>query len=104
METSDSISIQGNFYCCRLVKLHRKIYTASLNLAYFTTKMWEFKNNRMFWLSEQLHPNDYKDFSFDNIKDIDIKQFYRNAYYGARTYILKDSPERRPQARTNYKR
>jgi hypothetical protein len=72
-------------------------------LFYFVTNTWEFKNDRMFWLREQILPADENEFPMKNIENTDVKEFFTAATKGGLVHLLKES-EDRTQARKFYRR
>jgi hypothetical protein len=86
-----------------LLKLQRRIFIASIALFHFTSNSWEFKNDRMLWLREQILPSDKKQFCIDDVEYVDEKQFYMAATNAASIYLLKES-EDKTQARKHYTR
>jgi len=73
-------------------------------LSSFTTKSWDFTNDKLLWLRTQLPPCDSKHFLLDRIETFDPISFVRNSILGARIYLLKESTDTFPQARRHFRR
>ena len=57
-------------------------------LSYFTLNSWNFKNDKILWLQEQV-PEDDKAFSLLETKDFDVDLFIAHSLYGVYQYLLK---------------
>jgi hypothetical protein len=93
----------GNLFSFRMLRLQRRIFSATIALFHFTSKSWDFKNNKMLWLREQILPSDKKDFGIDGAENIDIKQYFTVATNAAAVYLLKESKDK-THARKHYTR
>jgi hypothetical protein len=93
----------GKVTCFRLLKVQQRIFIASMALFHFTSNSWDFKNDMLFWLREQILPADRKEFGMDGIEYTDEKQFYISAKKGASVYLLKE-PEDKTRAKKHYRR
>jgi len=71
-------------------------------LSYFTTKSWVFTSNKLLWLRTQVLPCDSKHFQLDRIENFEPTEYYKNALWGARMYLLKEGAETLPRARRHY--
>jgi hypothetical protein len=87
----------------RLLKLQQRIFVASMAVFHFTCNSWEFKDDMMMWLREEIHPADKNEFGIDGIEYTDEKQFLIAAIKGASVYLLKE-PEDKTQARRHCRR
>jgi hypothetical protein len=92
-----------NLPCFRLLRIQRRIFSASIAFLHFTSNTWEFKNSNMLWLSEQILPSDKDDFGIDGFKNVDVKQYCKVFTNAAAVYLLKES-ENRTHARKHYTR
>lgn len=87
------------------MNLQRKIYHANQALAYFILNVWEFKNRNLYSLNEGLKEVDKVRFQFDyEIPDIVVLEYFAQAIYGARKYLIKETDEDLPMARIRFKR
>jgi hypothetical protein len=71
-------------------------------LAYFMTKSWVFKNDKLLGLRTKVPPCDSKHFQLDALETIDTETYFKNALEGGRLYLLKEGPETWPRARRHY--
>lgn len=81
-----------------MVNVQRKISTGLKLLQYYTTKDWDFRNERFQEMSDKLNSTDQEifDTSVSQVNwDIYISDYIR----GMRTYILGESDETLPYAR-----
>lgn len=81
-----------------LVNVQRKISTGLKLLQYYTTKDWDFRNERFQEMSDKLNSTDQEifDTSVSQVNwDIYISDYIR----GMRTYILGESDDTLPYAR-----
>lgn len=81
----------------RLLKIQRKIYIANMALQYFITRDWTFINDKSLKLEQSLLSKDVEAFSFGP-QDIDPYQYFKQATYGSRQYLLKEDISTLPQA------
>lgn len=109
-DTSNSVTFEfcdeensGKLTCFRLLKLQKRVFMASIALSHFTTRSWEFNNDKMFWLREQILPCDKKAFGLDDIEYTDDKEFYMASKKGATVYLLKECADE-TRARKHYTR
>jgi len=73
-------------------------------MSYFSQKSWVFTNGKLLWLRTQVPPCDTKHFQLDRIETIDATEFFKNASWEAKLYLLKEGTETLPRARRHYKR
>lgn len=83
-----------------MVRLQTKLYKATKCLQYFSTHQWNFRDDNVRRLSEQLSPEDREIFMFD-VKQIDWTSYLERYILGIRTFILKESPDTLPAARSH---
>ena len=73
-------------------------------LSFFTTKSWDFTNDKLLWLRTQVPRCDSKHFLLDRIETLDFPTFLRNCMWGARLYLLNEKTDAIPQAKKHLKR
>lgn len=66
-------------------------------LQYFITRDWTFINDKSVKLEQSLLPKDVEAFSFGP-QDIDPYEYFKQATYGSRQYLLKEDISTLPQA------
>jgi hypothetical protein len=93
----------GNLFSFRMLRLQRRIFSASIALFHFTSNSWEFKNNKMLWLREQILPSEKKEFGTYDFENTDLKQYFTVGTNAAALYLLKESKDR-THARKHYTR
>jgi hypothetical protein len=71
-------------------------------LSYFSTNSWNLKNAKFLQLRTQVPTCDRMHFNLDEFENIDIKEFYKNAIFGAKLYLLKEGADTLPSARRHY--
>ncbi|XP_011297731.1 putative fatty acyl-CoA reductase CG5065 [Fopius arisanus] len=81
-----------------LVRVQHKVSWGLELLQYYTLKEWDFKNDRMKELRDELLPADKNVFYMDT-KAYDWNEYMKTYVLGARRYILKEDPSTLPQAR-----
>lgn len=86
-----------------MIKVQEKLKKASKCLEYFSTQQWNFKDENVKRLSQQLSPEDRQTFLFD-VKQIDWPTYLENYILGIRHFLLKESPESLPAARSHITR
>ena len=86
-----------------MVRIQAKLDKAATCLEYFSTQQWNFKDENVKRLSQQLSPEDRQTFMFD-VKQIDWPSYLENYILGIRQFILKESPESLPAARSHIAR
>ncbi|XP_043286816.1 fatty acyl-CoA reductase wat-like [Venturia canescens] len=102
-----AIVIDGATMCIgkqpRLLKVYKKIHRFMDVLNYFSTKRWDFANERVNSLHEKMHEEDRRKFFFD-IKSLVWDKYFETYIQGIRTYLIKDPPETLPMARVKWQR
>lgn len=86
-----------------MVRVQKKVSMGLKVLQYYTTKRWEFKNDRSKRLYNAMTKEDQETFFFDctNVNWHD----YISAYIvGTRTYLLQEPISNLPEARKNLRR
>ncbi|KAF5287179.1 hypothetical protein FQR65_LT12308 [Abscondita terminalis] len=82
-----------------VAKMYGKLEKTVTLVSYFTTRQWLFKNDNTKNLLANLDEEDRKIFGF-NMKEIDWDAYASVYVKGARKYLLKESIETLPQARS----
>lgn len=82
-----------------MVRLQSKLSKASECLEYFCTRQWNFRDDNIRQLSEQLSPEDRETFMFD-VKQINWPSYLEHYILGIRQFILKENPDTLPAARS----
>ncbi|XP_020291375.1 putative fatty acyl-CoA reductase CG5065 [Pseudomyrmex gracilis] len=82
-----------------MVRLQSKLSKASQCLEYFCTRQWNFRDDNIRQLSEQLSPEDRETFMFD-VKQINWPLYLEQYILGIRQFILKENPDTLPAARS----
>ncbi|XP_011297735.1 putative fatty acyl-CoA reductase CG5065 [Fopius arisanus] len=83
-----------------MLRVQAKLSKAASCLEYFTTQQWNFRDDNVRKLGEQLSPEDRQIFMFD-VKQIDWPSYLENYILGIRHFILKESPDTLPAARSH---
>nr|XP_016995501.2 putative fatty acyl-CoA reductase CG5065 [Drosophila takahashii] len=81
-----------------LLNVQRKVSMGLKLLQYYTTKDWEFRNERFQEMSSQLNALD-QDLFDTSVGQVNWETYISNYIVGMRTYILGESEETLPQAR-----
>ncbi|XP_017888866.1 putative fatty acyl-CoA reductase CG5065 isoform X2 [Ceratina calcarata] len=81
-----------------LVKVQRRVNAGIELVQYYTTKQWDFRNDRMRHLQEELNSSDREEFFMDT-KSISWDDYLCRYIQGTRKYCLKDDPSTLPRAR-----
>jgi hypothetical protein len=71
-------------------------------VSYFTTNSWVLKNYKLMQMWTQVPTYDRMHFCLNEFENLDILEFYRNAIWGARLYLLKEGADTFPHARRHY--
>lgn len=87
-----------------LLNIQRKLYRAVKAVKYFSSQSWEFRNNNLQLLRQNLLPADTKEFNMDDFELIDFKQFFSDTLEVVRQVILKEPPRTTPEGWTHYRR
>lgn len=72
-----------------MVRLQRKLVAASTVFEYFTTKVWNFKVERVIEMTQLLCPQDQKTFYVLHI-DYDIDEYMTHCILGSRKFCMKE--------------
>ncbi|KAL0122058.1 hypothetical protein PUN28_007086 [Cardiocondyla obscurior] len=83
-----------------MVRVQTKLSKAAKCLEYFSTKQWNFRDDNVRRLGEQLSPEDRETFMFD-VRQIDWPSYLKHYILGIRQFILKENPDTLPAARSN---
>ncbi|XP_012144429.1 putative fatty acyl-CoA reductase CG5065 [Megachile rotundata] len=86
-----------------MVGLQVKLRKAAKCLEYFSTQQWNFRDDNVRNLEEQLSLEDRQTFMFD-VRQIDWPTYLEHYILGIRHFLLKESPDTLPAARTHIKR
>lgn len=81
-----------------LVHVQKKISTGLKLLQYYTTKDWDFRNEKFQRLSDNLNQIDQDVFD-TSVSQVNWEQYIRGYIIGMRTYILGESVETIPKAK-----
>ncbi|KAL5007705.1 hypothetical protein ScPMuIL_016511 [Solemya velum] len=85
------------------VKINDRIRKAVASLDFFTSNSWHFSNDNIYYLLNQLSPDDRKNFNFDP-KMIDWSHYMEAYALGTKQFLLKEELAELPQARATLKR
>ncbi|XP_032668843.1 fatty acyl-CoA reductase 1-like [Odontomachus brunneus] len=88
----------------RLLKLQRNIFITNRTYAYFTMKNWEFRNEKMSSLSDELSIDDQRDFGYTADLVYDKTTYVENNVIGSKIYLLNESMDRLDAAKLHYNR
>ncbi|XP_015602378.1 putative fatty acyl-CoA reductase CG5065 [Cephus cinctus] len=83
-----------------MVRVQEKLEKAAQCLEYFSTQQWNFMDDNVRRLGEELSPEDRQTFMFD-VKQIDWPSYLEHYIVGIRQFILKESPDTLPAARSH---
>ncbi|XP_033326344.1 putative fatty acyl-CoA reductase CG5065 [Megalopta genalis] len=86
-----------------MVGIQTKLHKATQCLEYFSTQQWNFRDDNVRRLGEQLSPEDRQIFMFD-VRQIDWPSYLEHYILGIRHFILKESPDTLPAARSHIKK
>ncbi|XP_034946133.1 putative fatty acyl-CoA reductase CG5065 [Chelonus insularis] len=86
-----------------MLRLQKKLSKAATCLQYFTTQQWNFKDDNVRKLNEQISPEDRQTFMFD-VRQIDWPSYLENYILGIRQFIFKESLDTLPVARSQIMR
>ena len=87
---------------CRLTGIQRRIHLANLEMSYFNTKTWVFRNDNFLRLRKMLPSCDSKHFQLDRIETLDFTSSYKDLLLGGRLYLLNEGTDTLPHARRHY--
>jgi hypothetical protein len=71
-------------------------------LSYFCTNSWVLKNDKFLQLRRQVPTCDSMHFYLNEFENMDFREFYEKAQWGARLYLLKEGADTFPRARRHY--
>lgn len=99
---------QTNFYIhfpfpIRLVKAYKKIHKFCNVIAYFSTRHWEFRSERVRAICEDMSKED-KELFFCDLRKIDWDEYFKEYIKGIRLYLLQDPLETLEAARVKWSR
>lgn len=83
-----------------MVRVQTKLVKAVKCLEYFTTQQWNFRDDNVRRLGEELSSEDRQTFMFD-VNQIDWPSYLEQYILGIRHFILKESPDTLPVARSH---
>ncbi|XP_076754544.1 fatty acyl-CoA reductase 1 [Xylocopa sonorina] len=86
-----------------MVGIQAKLRKAATCLEYFSTQQWNFRDDNVRQLAEQLSPEDRQTFMFD-VKEIDWPAYIEQYILGIRLFMLKENPDTLPAARSHLKK
>ncbi|XP_029667497.1 putative fatty acyl-CoA reductase CG8306 [Formica exsecta] len=91
----------------RLLKQQRKIFVNINNMTHFLFNEWNFRNQKLLSLSNEVPPDNQRDFGFAvdlNYNYNNLFLYYRNCTIGSKMFLLNESMDRLDAARFHYKR
>lgn len=86
-----------------MVGIQMRLHKAAKCLEYFSTQEWNFRDDNVRELWEQLSPVDRQTFMFD-VREIDWPSYLEHYILGIRHFILKENPKTLPAARSHIKK
>ena len=86
-----------------MVRVQGKLNKAAKCLEYFSTRQWNFRDDNVRRLGDELSADDRQTFMFD-VKQIDWPSYLEHYILGIRHFILKESPDTLPAARSHIMR
>ncbi|XP_049883831.1 putative fatty acyl-CoA reductase CG5065 [Pectinophora gossypiella] len=86
-----------------LVKVQRRIYIATMALAYYVTQQWTFVNKNFIQLRSSIKEEDKSDFYYE-VENVDKYEYFRNSCIGGRRYLLHEKDEDLPKAKAHFAR
>ncbi|XP_076239560.1 fatty acyl-CoA reductase 1 [Calliopsis andreniformis] len=86
-----------------MVDIQSKLHKAAKCLEYFSMQEWNFRDDNVRRLGEQLSPEDKQTFTFD-VKQIEWSSYLEHYILGIRHFVLKESPDTLPAARLHIKK
>jgi len=87
----------------KFVRIQNKLWKAVEVLEYFTSREWHWTNDNMLFLKEQMNQDDQQEFDFD-VRNIDWDVYLQNYFLGTKTFALKETDEKLPEAKLNIAR
>lgn len=85
-----------------LVKVQHKISMGMNMLQYFTTRMWDFRSEKVDFIKDLLTSEDLELFPI-SMEKVDFELYMKNCLLGARQYYLKEPLSALPKARVQLK-
>lgn len=83
-----------------MVGIQAKLHKAATCLEYFSTKQWNFRDDNVRQLGEQLTPEDRKTFMFD-VREIEWSSYIEHYILGIRRFMLNEDLESLGAARSH---
>jgi len=87
----------------KFVRIQNKLWKAVEVLEYFTSREWHWTNDNMLFLKEQMNQDDQQEFDFD-VRNINWDVYLQNYFLGTKTFALKETDEKLPEAKLNIAR
>ncbi|XP_029162495.1 fatty acyl-CoA reductase 2-like [Nylanderia fulva] len=87
----------------RMWKLYSKIHKISKAIAHFCTNKWNFSDNNVQMLWNNLNKEDQQIYPF-NIRELDWAKYLIDYHKGIRLYLLKEDDSTLEISRINYNR
>jgi alcohol-forming fatty acyl-CoA reductase len=86
-----------------LLKTYKKIHKFANVISFFCTNEWEFTNDNVQNLWQNLNADDKKLFYFD-LSSLDWEDYIKEYMKGMRVYLFKDDLSTAPVARKKWRR
>ncbi len=86
-----------------MVKIQQKLTKAVNCLQFFTTGEWQFTDDNVQALMQEMTPADRKVFDFD-VRDVDWDSYLNMYVLGIRKFVLKEDPSTFPEARAHLRK
>lgn len=81
-----------------MIHVQTKVANGLEVLQYFTTRQWNFRNDKVFKLREEMKGSDKEIFAFP-FEEIGVELYIKDCVLGCRQYIVKEDPVTLPSAR-----
>ncbi|KAI5752704.1 hypothetical protein M8J77_019610 [Diaphorina citri] len=94
------ILISGNKPC--LVRIQERIHRGFDVFEYYANNEWEFKNGNLHQTRPKRNAREIVQYCVEN-DNVDIVKYFEKAVYGARYFLMKESPESLESARKKMK-
>ncbi|XP_046422619.1 putative fatty acyl-CoA reductase CG5065 isoform X1 [Neodiprion fabricii] len=85
----------------RLLRLHRKIYTANFALTHFLKEKFTFEHAKLLGLNDMVPQSDRADFNVD-IGKFGIRDYFIKCLIGSKMYLLKEDMNKVAEAKAHY--
>jgi fatty acyl-CoA reductase len=85
-----------------LVRIQDRINKGFEVFEYYANNQWEFRNEHVHYLRRIMNEREKFDYKVDG-NDMNIRSYFRDCIMAARIYILKETPDTLPRARTHMK-